>query len=199
MTFQANERIGGILGCPVVGRRVPKTGQDLGTDKTAMDFRRRLPEIRWQSCLSPGELAGDQYASPRLSIPRTRMRSGGSRQKKDPPLADPEAQFTGPVFEGLHIAVACRGETHQGRINPCLDDAIQTRQIAHRGRAENYSADHKPSRRRTSSKGTSSPGSVRARSSLAAVSASMISCSPSSARKEMATCTSVSGRASTSD
>src|ERR1019366_9516868 len=25
----------------------------LGTDKTAMDFRRLLPEIRWQSCLSP--------------------------------------------------------------------------------------------------------------------------------------------------
>ena len=25
-----------------------------GTDKTAMDFRRPLPEIRWQSCLSPG-------------------------------------------------------------------------------------------------------------------------------------------------
>src|SRR5664279_5416336 len=24
-----------------------------GTDKTAMDFRRLLPEIRWQSCLSP--------------------------------------------------------------------------------------------------------------------------------------------------
>ena len=40
---------------------------------------------------------------------------------------------------GLHIAVACRGETHQGRIDPCLDDAIKTRQIAHRGRAENYS------------------------------------------------------------
>src|ERR1035438_6893237 len=24
-----------------------------GTDKTAMDFRRLLPEMRWQSCLSP--------------------------------------------------------------------------------------------------------------------------------------------------
>src|SRR5664279_4978330 len=24
-----------------------------GTDKTAMDFRRLLPEIRWQPCLSP--------------------------------------------------------------------------------------------------------------------------------------------------
>ena len=82
MTFQANARIGGNLGCPVVERSVPKTGQVLVTDKTAMDFRRRLPEIRWQSCLSSGELAGDQYASPRLSIPRTRMRSGGSRQKK---------------------------------------------------------------------------------------------------------------------
>src|ERR1035438_2631333 len=70
----------------------------------------------------------------------------------------------GAVFEELHIAVAGRGETYQGRIDPCLDDAIQTCQIAHRDRAENYSADHRPSRRRTSSKGTPSPGSVRARS-----------------------------------
>ena len=29
-------------------------GQAGETDKTAMDFRRLLPEIRWQSCLSPG-------------------------------------------------------------------------------------------------------------------------------------------------
>ncbi len=96
-------------------------------------------------------------------------------------------ETTGTVFEGFHIAVASRGETHQGRIDPCLDDAIKTRQITHRSRAENYAADHKPSRRRTSSRGMSSPGSVRAESNLAAVSASMISRSPSSARKEMAT------------
>src|ERR1035438_8743984 len=119
--------------------------------------------------------------------------------EKDLPLADPQAQFTGTVLEGLHVAVARRGETYRCRIDPCLDDAIKTRQIAHRGRAENYPADHSPSRHRTSCRGTSSPGSVRARSSLAAVSASMISCSPSSARKEMAACTSVSRRASTSD
>src|ERR1035438_1555616 len=119
--------------------------------------------------------------------------------EKDSPLADPQPQFTGTVFEGLHVAVAGRGETDQGRIDPCLDDAIQTRQIAHRARAKNYPPDHSPSRRRTSSRGTSSPGSERARSSLAAVSSSTISCSPSSARKEMATCTSVSGRASTRD
>jgi hypothetical protein len=43
-------------------------------------------------------------------------------------------QLTGAVFEGLHIAVAGRGETYQGRIDPCLDDAIKTRQIAHRGK-----------------------------------------------------------------
>ena len=47
--------------------------------------------------------------------------------KEDPPLADPQSQFTGTVFEGLHIAVACRGETCQCRIDPCLDDAIETR------------------------------------------------------------------------
>ena len=27
-------------------------------------------------------------------------------------------QFARPVFEGLHIAVAGRGETYQGRIDP---------------------------------------------------------------------------------
>ncbi|SPE35759.1 hypothetical protein SBA3_2300020 [Candidatus Sulfopaludibacter sp. SbA3] len=119
--------------------------------------------------------------------------------EEDPPLADAQTQFTLTVFEGLHIAVACRRETYEGRINACLDDAIQTREITHGGRPEKYPPDHSPSRRRTSSKGRSSPGSARARSSLATVSASMISCSPSSARKEMATCTSASGRASTSD
>ncbi len=119
--------------------------------------------------------------------------------EEDPPLADPQAKFTRPVFESLHIAVARRGETCQGRIDTRLDDAIEAREIAHRCRAENYAAGHSPSRRRTSSRGTSSPASKRARSSLAAVSASMISCSPSSARKEMATWTSLSGRASTND
>jgi hypothetical protein len=119
--------------------------------------------------------------------------------EKYPPLADPKAQFPGAVFEGLHLAVARRGESYQRCIDPCLNHAIKPRQIAHRGRAENYATDHTPSRRRTSSRGTSSPGSERASSSLAAVSASMISCSPNSARKDIATCTSLSGRASTSD
>jgi hypothetical protein len=33
--------------------------------------------------------------------------------------------------------VACRGEAYQGRIDPRLDDAIKTRQVAHCCRAEN--------------------------------------------------------------
>ena len=37
--------------------------------------------------------------------------------------------------------MACHGETHKGRIDPCLDDAIEARQIAHRGRPEDYAAD----------------------------------------------------------
>jgi len=57
-------------------------------------------------------------------------------REKDTPLAHPQAQFTGTVFEGLHIAVPCRGETYQGRIDPCLDDAIETRQIAYRLQVE---------------------------------------------------------------
>jgi hypothetical protein len=105
------------------------------------------------------------------------------QNEKKPPLADPEAQFTGPIFEGLHIAVACRAESYQGGVDPCLNDSIKARQIAYRGRAKNDAADHSPSRRLTSSSGTSSPGSVRARSSLCAVSSSRISCSPNSARR----------------
>jgi hypothetical protein len=119
--------------------------------------------------------------------------------EKHAPFADAQAQFTGAVFKGLYIAVSGGSETHQRGIDPSLNDAIKTCQIAHGGRAENYAAYHSPSRRLTSSRGTSSPGSARARSNLAAVSASMISCSPSSARKEIATCTSLSERASTSD
>jgi hypothetical protein len=95
-------------------------------------------------------------------------RPGRFEAEKDAPLADAQAQFTGTVFEGLHVAVACRGETYQGRIDPCLDDAIETRQIAHRRGSKNNATDHSPSRRRTSSRGT------RAKSSLAAASASSI-------------------------
>ena len=41
--------------------------------------------------------------------------------EKDPPLAYPQAQFTGAVFERLHIAMSCRSVAYQGRIYPCLD------------------------------------------------------------------------------
>ncbi len=64
--------------------------------------------------------------------------------EKDTPLADPQAQFAGTVLEGLHIAVACRGETYEGCIDPCLDDAIETRQVAHRGRQEKLRGGSQP-------------------------------------------------------
>jgi hypothetical protein len=57
--------------------------------------------------------------------------------EKDPPFADAEAKFTGTVFEGLHIPVARRRETHRSRIDPCLNDSIQTGHIAHRGWTKN--------------------------------------------------------------
>jgi hypothetical protein len=41
---------------------------------------------------------------------------GWFEAEKDTPLADAQAQFTGTVFEGLHIAVACRCEAYQRRI-----------------------------------------------------------------------------------
>jgi len=56
---------------------------------------------------------------------------GRFETEEDPPLAHPQPQFTGAVLEGLHIAMARRGETYQGRIDPCLDDAIEARQIAY--------------------------------------------------------------------
>src|ERR1017187_1368159 len=106
MTFQANARIGGNLGCPVVGRSVPKTGQVLGTDKTAMDFRRRLSEIVLSA---PG---GAGWGSVRFTPVVNTEDADEIRwfeAEEDPPLADPQAQFTGPVFEGLPR----RGETYQ--------------------------------------------------------------------------------------
>src|ERR1035438_8223291 len=53
-----------------------------GTDKTAMDFRRLLPEIRWQSCLSPVPGTGSHAGgfSPLLGWafrPRESMQKGG--------------------------------------------------------------------------------------------------------------------------
>jgi hypothetical protein len=56
--------------------------------------------------------------------------------KKDKRFADPQAQFTGTAFKGFHIVVTCRGETYEGCIDPCLDDAIETRQVAHCGRSK---------------------------------------------------------------
>ncbi len=124
--------------------------------------------------------------------------AGRFEGEKDSPLADPQPKFTGAVSKGFHIAMSCGGVTNQGSINTCLDDSIKALEIADRSRTEDDAASHSPSWRRTSSRGTSPPGSARAKSNLAAVSASTISSSPSSARKENATSSSVSGRASTS-
>src|ERR1039458_1009543 len=40
------------IACATLERNCELVGRP-GTDKTAMDFRRSLPEMRWQSCLSP--------------------------------------------------------------------------------------------------------------------------------------------------
>jgi len=64
-------------------------------------------------------------------------------------------------------------ETDQSCIYSGLNDTIQACQVAEGCRAKNDAADHRPSRRRTSSSEISSPGSKRARSRLAAVSGSM--------------------------
>src|ERR1035441_2488139 len=48
-----------------------------GTDETAMDFRRLLPEIRWQSRLSPGSGTGSPvWFFDSFPDPRTRWRAG---------------------------------------------------------------------------------------------------------------------------
>lgn len=72
--------------------------------------------------------------------------SGVSRVQgeKDTPLTYSQAQFTRTVFEGLHIAVACGAEPHQGRIDPRLDDAIKVRQIAHRLQVEKLRGGSQP-------------------------------------------------------
>jgi hypothetical protein len=55
---------------------------------------------------------------------------GRLKAEKDPPFTDSQTQFSGAVFERLDIAVACCSEPNQGGIDPCLNDAIQSRQIA---------------------------------------------------------------------
>src|ERR1035437_4105177 len=70
-----------------------------GTDKTGMDFRRILPEIRCQSCLSPGSeptprgdlsTLSSSRASARLDRPRKRIfsiiRGGAQKAAKGPSL-----------------------------------------------------------------------------------------------------------------
>src|ERR1035437_11179297 len=47
-----------------------------GTDKTGMDFRRILPEIRCQSCLSPGSEPTPRGAFSTLSCPLHRVGNG---------------------------------------------------------------------------------------------------------------------------
>jgi len=61
--------------------------QDPGTDKTAMDFRRLLPEIRWQSCLSPeGPVSGTAGLRPAGKLkhaPRFFMKFRGPRAHRN--------------------------------------------------------------------------------------------------------------------
>ena len=69
----------------------------LGTDKTAMDFRRLLPEIRWQSCLSPGHASG--HAAPALC--QTLVLAGDARIELLAPTAE-----RGPGLHRIALRVA---------------------------------------------------------------------------------------------
>src|ERR1039457_5338514 len=59
-----------------------------GTDETAMDFRRLLPEIRWQPRLSPGPAYGSG-SRPLQSI-----------HAHTPPVSEPNAPATSPIVRG---------------------------------------------------------------------------------------------------
>ena len=121
------------------------------------------------------------------------------RSRKRLAAGRPQPHFTRVVFEGLHVAVAGRCERDQGRVDPCRDDTIRTHEIAHCGRAGKTTrgiaaqagVELLPAGNRLQVRNVPNP--------LAVVSSSTISCSPSFARKEMATCISLSGRASTRD
>ena len=71
---------------------------------------------------------------------------GRSEGEKYSPFADTQTEFPGTVFEGLNIAVARRGITHKGRIDPGLHDSIQALEITQGGGTEDHAADHNPRR-----------------------------------------------------
>src|SRR5450759_1546277 len=84
-----------------------------GTDKTGMDFRRILPEIRCQSCLSPGWEPTPRGGFSTLSAARQRLRCHAGR-----PHAKSAGQGFGTAAEffisagwaetiGLAYAVVC--------------------------------------------------------------------------------------------
>src|ERR1035441_6897315 len=84
-----------------------------GTDKTAMDFRRPLPEIRWQPCLSPVSACPPHPPSqslaecPPLHVRRTAVpRIRGRRLREHVPLPFPASQSLG--MESVPLLRAAR-------------------------------------------------------------------------------------------
>src|SRR6266498_4691759 len=91
--------------------------------------------------------------------------------EENSPLAYAQPKLPWTPFESLHVAETGVRIPQQDCVNPRLNGAVKPCKIPYSGGTKNNAADHRASRRRTSSSGTSSPGSPRAMSSLAAVSA----------------------------
>src|ERR1017187_8614185 len=70
-----------------------------GTDETAMDFRRFLPEIRWQPRLSPGFGTGspDWFFEPVPGLPRNRSHQTPIQHTSAPPDTGTRAAHHGKL------------------------------------------------------------------------------------------------------
>jgi hypothetical protein len=61
---------------------------------------------------------------------------GRGQAEKDTPFADVEAQFARMALQVFHVAMTCCCVAYKGRIDACLYNPIQTRQVAYRSRAQ---------------------------------------------------------------
>src|ERR1035438_3515964 len=103
-----------------------------GTDKTAMDFRRTLPEIRWQSCLSPvpgpSAPALRRFLSGRLSL-QSKMVLAGSARDETPkcPLSILFCPESSEPRTSVKSKPCCRRWPLSPRWNPrCASSPIST-------------------------------------------------------------------------
>jgi hypothetical protein len=93
----------GCTGCHLDPHQRGTDDRPPGTDKTAMGFRRSLPETRWQSCLSPGSPCPEPVKQPCELCHSTKT------WRQVAPFDHSKTRF---ALTGAHRGVACE-ECHR--------------------------------------------------------------------------------------